>query len=52
MPTNSGHETLEEALRLSLQRQGAIARFGTRALVAIDLAPCFNRRLRRWLNRR
>jgi hypothetical protein len=37
MPTNSGHDTLEEALRLSLRRQGAIARFGIRALVAVDL---------------
>jgi two-component sensor histidine kinase len=33
----SSRRTLEEALRLSLQRQGAIARFGTRALAAIDL---------------
>ena len=37
MTTNSGIERLETALRRSLQRQGAIARFGTRALVAIDL---------------
>ena len=37
MTTNSDIERLETALRRSLQRQGAIARFGTRALVAIDL---------------
>ena len=36
-PTKSSRRTLEEALRLSLQRQGAIARFGTRALAAVDL---------------
>jgi two-component system, sensor histidine kinase PdtaS len=35
--TKSSRKTLEEALRLSLQRQGAIARFGTRALAALDL---------------
>lgn len=35
--TRSSRRTLEEALRLSLQRQGAIARFGTRALAAVDL---------------
>jgi hypothetical protein len=37
MATDSGNKRLEEALRLSLQRQGAIARFGTRALAALDL---------------
>jgi two-component sensor histidine kinase len=37
MTTNSDIERLETALRRSLQRQAAIARFGTRALVAIDL---------------
>jgi two-component sensor histidine kinase len=37
MPAKAGRKTLEEALRRSLRRQGAIARFGTRALVAIDL---------------
>jgi two-component system, sensor histidine kinase PdtaS len=37
MPAKVGRKTLEEALRRSLRRQGAIARFGTRALVAIDL---------------
>jgi hypothetical protein len=36
MATSSSVERLEEALRRSLQRQGAIARFGTRALVALD----------------
>jgi two-component sensor histidine kinase len=35
--TNSDIERLETALRRSLQRQAAIARFGTRVLVAIDL---------------
>jgi two-component system, sensor histidine kinase PdtaS len=35
--TNSDIERLETALRRSLQRQAAIARFGSRALVAIDL---------------
>lgn len=35
--SKSSRRTLEEALRLSLQRQGAIARFGTRALAAVDL---------------
>src|SRR3954453_19622058 len=37
MMTNSDIERLETALRRSLQRQAAIARFGTRVLVAIDL---------------
>jgi two-component sensor histidine kinase len=37
MTTNSDIERLETALRRSLQRQAAIARFGTRVLVAIDL---------------
>jgi two-component sensor histidine kinase len=37
MPIKLDRKTLEQALRLSLRRQGAIARFGTRALVAIDL---------------
>jgi two-component system, sensor histidine kinase PdtaS len=36
-PTQSSRKTLEEALHLSLQRQGAIARFGTRALAVLDL---------------
>jgi two-component sensor histidine kinase len=35
--TNSDIERLETALRRSLKRQAAIARFGSRALVAIDL---------------
>jgi two-component system, sensor histidine kinase PdtaS len=37
MPIKLDRKTLEQALRLSLRRQGAIARFGTRTLVAIDL---------------
>jgi two-component system, sensor histidine kinase PdtaS len=37
MTTDSGNTRLDEALRLSFQRQGAIARFGTRALAALDL---------------
>jgi two-component system, sensor histidine kinase PdtaS len=37
MTMNSDVERLETSLRRSLQRQAAIARFGTRALVAIDL---------------
>ena len=37
MTANSDVERLETALRRSLQRQAAIARFGTRVLVAIDL---------------
>src|SRR3954451_9635370 len=37
MTMNSDIGRLETSLRRSLQRQAAIARFGTRALVAIDL---------------
>jgi two-component system, sensor histidine kinase PdtaS len=37
MAIDTGNQRLGDALRLSLQRQGAIARFGTRALAALDL---------------
>ena len=37
MATDTDNQKLGEDLRLSLQRQGAIARFGTRALAALDL---------------
>jgi two-component sensor histidine kinase len=37
MAIDTDNQRLGDALRLSLQRQGAIARFGTRALAALDL---------------